>query len=80
MDEATLVRTIESLGRSSGHADLTVHPGVAGDPDRDRYRWGYSWPDELEALCSAAAADAVHRAGFVLGSFDDLARAGARVG
>jgi predicted glycoside hydrolase/deacetylase ChbG (UPF0249 family) len=70
-----LAEEIAALGRRGGHADLAVHPGLADDPDRRRYEWGYSWAAELDALCSATAVDAVRRAGFRLGTFDELAAA-----
>lgn len=61
------------LGRLARRADpvveLTVHPGEADDPDRARYRWGYRWPDELEALTSPGAREAVARHGFTLASY-----------
>lgn len=73
MSQSTMMATIEYLGRLGGHADLAVHPGEAFDPDRARYRWDYSWPNELIALCSPEVASAVSAAGFTLGSFVDLA-------
>ena len=39
--------------RAPASAELATHPGEAGDADLARYRWGYQWPDELAALCSA---------------------------
>lgn len=72
VDEKVLVGMISALGRGRGHADLTVHPGRELDPDRDRYRWGYSWPTELRAVCSTEARTAVERSGFTLGSFADI--------
>lgn len=71
----TLFAEIADLGKRAGHADLAVHPGLPDDPDRSRYRWGYEWGAELEALCSPAASAAVRAAGFRLGDFADLARA-----
>lgn len=71
MDRHTLISTIRSLrGRRS--ADLTVHPGDDPDPDRARYRWGYRWTDELEALCDPAVRRAVETSGFRLGTFAEL--------
>jgi predicted glycoside hydrolase/deacetylase ChbG (UPF0249 family) len=73
LDPARLVASIESLAASgAASAELATHPGEADDPDRVRYRWGYTWPDELEALCSPAAREAVRRSGFELGSFAEL--------
>jgi predicted glycoside hydrolase/deacetylase ChbG (UPF0249 family) len=56
-------------------AELATHPGEADDPDLERYRWGYHWAEELDALCSSAARTAVSRAGFRLGTYADLATA-----
>jgi predicted glycoside hydrolase/deacetylase ChbG (UPF0249 family) len=73
VDEVTLRAMIERLGKSRGHADLTVHPGEDPDPDRDRYAWGYSWPGELQALTSRGLREHVKSNGLSLGSFADLA-------
>lgn len=72
VDEDVLRATISRLARGAGHADLTVHPGEERDPDRDRYRWGYSWPAELRSVCAPGMADHVTRSGFRLGSFRDI--------
>ncbi len=70
LTEARLVDAVAWLGRTgAATAELACHPGEFHDPDRVRYEWGYWWPDELEALCSPAARDAVARAGFTLTSF-----------
>ena len=53
--------------------ELTVHPGENDDPDRVRYRWGYRWPSELDALVGPEALGAVARTGFTLGTYADLA-------
>lgn len=54
--------------------ELNVHPGEADDDDRARYKWGYSWGDELAALTSPSTKDLVKTLGFDLGTYDDLAR------
>jgi predicted glycoside hydrolase/deacetylase ChbG (UPF0249 family) len=73
LDVDRLVASIAELDVTGAtSAELATHPGEAVDPDRDRYRWGYTWPAELEALCSPAARTAVQRSGFTLGSFADL--------
>lgn len=69
MTHDSLRLAIDALGSAPGDADVTVHPGEAEDPDRARYEWGYSWPDELSALCSADATEWVRRAGFVLSDY-----------
>ena len=66
----TAVDELAATGAPS--AELATHPGAADDPERARYRWNYTWPDELAALCSAETRDAVARSGFELGSFADL--------
>lgn len=73
MDRATLVSVIRSFGAAGDAVDLTVHPGSDPDPDRERYRWGYRWGDELDALCAPSVRAAVDAAGFTLGTFADLA-------
>ena len=68
-----MVGAIDRLGRGgAASVELATHPGEAGDPDLDRYRWGYRWSDELEALRSPAARQAVERHGFRLGTYADL--------
>ena len=52
--------------------ELTVHPGEDDDPDRHRYHWGYRWSEELDALTSDVARQAVARHGFTLATYDDL--------
>jgi predicted glycoside hydrolase/deacetylase ChbG (UPF0249 family) len=80
LDEAghlDLGAMVAALGRIAGagprSAELATHPGEADDADRSRYRWGYQWPDELAALCSATVRAAVDDLGFRLGTFGDLA-------
>ena len=53
-------------------AELTVHPGEPDDPDRARYRWGYQWPDELDALTTPEAREMVARLGFRLATYADI--------
>jgi chitin disaccharide deacetylase len=69
-----LVATIAALGDAGApSAEIGIHPGEAGDPDLDRYHWGYRWGDELDALLSTSARDAVAANGFTLGTFAELA-------
>lgn len=79
LDEAgqlTLARLRDAIGRlGAAHAataELATHPGIADDPDRSRYDWGYRWPEEYAAVCDPAARRAVEQAGFELGDFGDL--------
>jgi predicted glycoside hydrolase/deacetylase ChbG (UPF0249 family) len=79
VDEAgamTAARIDEALAllSATGAAavELSAHPGEANDPDRHRYAWDYRWADELDALVSERARQAVGRHGFVLGTYADL--------
>ena len=56
----------------TGAVELSVHPGEDDDPERHRYDWGYRWGDELEALTTDAARQAVTRLGFRLATYRDL--------
>jgi predicted glycoside hydrolase/deacetylase ChbG (UPF0249 family) len=68
-----MVEAIDRLGRSGARSvELATHPGEADDPALDRYRWGYRWSEELEALRSPSAREAVARHGFRLGTYADL--------
>lgn len=58
--------------RRPSSIELTVHPGLADDPARARYQWGYEWEHELAALTAPAAKIAVERAGLRLGTYEDL--------
>jgi hypothetical protein len=75
LSRSALAALVTRLGSSSvASAEIVTHPGTASDPDRRRYRWGYEWADELDALCSGEVRQTVDRCGFRLGSFADLAR------
>lgn len=67
---------VRALGRlaASGAAttELASHPGLPDDPARDRYRWGYQWAAEHEALCSGSVRAMVDELGFRLGTYADL--------
>ena len=68
-----LERTIDRVAATNAHsAEIGVHPGEDGDADLARYEWGYRWAEELDALMSAEARDAVERNGFTLGSYSAL--------
>jgi predicted glycoside hydrolase/deacetylase ChbG (UPF0249 family) len=70
----SLVATIDALGATgAATAEIGLHPGEHGDADLDRYQWGYRWGDELDALVSAEAREAVARNGFSLVTFAALA-------
>ena len=68
-----LLAALDRLARGHGpSAELATHPGEAGDPDLDRYRWGYLWDRELAALVDPAVRKRVTEAGFRLGTYADL--------
>jgi predicted glycoside hydrolase/deacetylase ChbG (UPF0249 family) len=74
LDGARLARTLGRLGSCrAASAELATHPGPVGDVDLDRYRWGFRWAEELDALVAPEARAAVERAGFRLGTYGDLA-------
>lgn len=56
-------------------AELGCHPGRP-DADCARYRWGYRWADEVEALCDPALASGLARAGVALARYDALSGSG----
>lgn len=73
IDTDRLIEGLETLaGRDATSFEIATHPGEADDPARDRYRWGYEWAGELDALCSPRVVDAVRRLGFTLGTFGEL--------
>jgi predicted glycoside hydrolase/deacetylase ChbG (UPF0249 family) len=68
-----LVEMIERLAATEARtAEIGIHPGERADDDLARYKWGYQWGDELDALLASSVRDAVVRAGFTLGSFAAL--------
>jgi predicted glycoside hydrolase/deacetylase ChbG (UPF0249 family) len=73
LDADRLGPALERLARTPGSsAELATHPGEAGDPDLTRYRWGYVWDRELEALVDPAVRRRVSSLGFKLGTYADL--------
>jgi hypothetical protein len=75
LDVGAMVQSIAQLAASGAtSAELATHPGEHGDPALARYRWGYTWGGELDALCSATVRTAVDELGFELGTFGDLRR------
>ncbi|HEY7069506.1 MAG TPA: ChbG/HpnK family deacetylase [Acidimicrobiales bacterium] len=74
LERVRLLAALDRLGRGGGpSAELATHPGEAGDPDLDRYRWGYVWDRELAALVDPAVRRRVAEAGFRLGTYAGLA-------
>jgi predicted glycoside hydrolase/deacetylase ChbG (UPF0249 family) len=75
LDTARMVGALEMLARqNAATAELATHPGEHGDADLARYRWGYLWGAECDALCSRTVRDAVNELGFELGTFGDIAK------
>lgn len=73
MGATSLHTTIDAANRVSGSCvEIGCHPGLAADPDRARYRWGYRWGDELSALTDPATIRQIAAHGFRLGSFLDV--------
>jgi predicted glycoside hydrolase/deacetylase ChbG (UPF0249 family) len=73
LDHERLVAMLGRLSRRGAQAvELTVHPGEPDDPDRARYHWGYSWPDELAALTTVDAREMVTRLGFRLATYAEI--------
>jgi len=66
MDQSRLLAELARLRDEDRVVELVSHPGMADDPDRRRYRWGYRWDAERAALCSPATRDAVDRSGRAL--------------
>jgi predicted glycoside hydrolase/deacetylase ChbG (UPF0249 family) len=76
LDEPRMVGALQMLaGQPAATAELATHPGEHGDAALTRYRWGYLWGAECDALCSQTVRRAVEDLGFELGTFGDLARA-----
>jgi predicted glycoside hydrolase/deacetylase ChbG (UPF0249 family) len=77
LDLSTALAAIDRLAGSPAAAvELSAHPGSHEDPDRDRYRWGYRWGDELDALCAPEVRAAIDRHGFRLGTYGELVATG----
>jgi hypothetical protein len=56
-------------------AEVNTHPGEAGEPDLDRFDWGYRWADEPAMLTAPSTRTLVERLGWRLGTFADVAAA-----
>ncbi|HEX7096971.1 MAG TPA: ChbG/HpnK family deacetylase, partial [Acidimicrobiales bacterium] len=77
LDVASALDALRRLAASDAPAvELSSHPGEHHDPDRHRYKWGYRWGDELDALCSPEVRAEVDRLGFRLGTYADLVAPG----
>jgi hopanoid biosynthesis associated protein HpnK len=61
------------LATGEGTAELVCHPGADDPALAERYRWGYDWDRETQALCGPAVRDALRAAGVELTTFRRLA-------
>jgi predicted glycoside hydrolase/deacetylase ChbG (UPF0249 family) len=59
--------------RLAGTCELVCHPGRGDVELGARYRWGYAWDAEREALCDPGLAEMLRGAGVELTSFSRLA-------
>ena len=73
-DEATMLRALDRFATADASSiELSGHPGEAEDDERSRYRWGYHWGVELDAVLSPLVRQSVERHGYRLGTYRDLA-------
>jgi len=73
-DESAMLRALDRFASSDASSvELSGHPGEAEDDERSRYRWGYHWGAELDAVLSPRVRQAIERHGYRLGSYRDLA-------
>ena len=73
-DETAMLRVLERFSVADIQSiELSGHPGEAEDDERHRYRWGYHWGAELDAVLSPRVREAVDAYGYRLGTYRDLA-------
>ena len=73
-DETAMLRILERFAATDVRSiELSGHPGEAEDDERHRYRWGYHWGAELDAVLSPRVRAAVDAYGYRLGTYRDLA-------
>ena len=70
MTAARLERAVAGLPK--GDYEIALHAGDEDDVTRARYRWGYDWRDEAEALESGAVAAALASRGIATVGFSAL--------
>lgn len=74
LDASAMLVALRHLAAAPGAtAELATHPGSHDDPALARYRWGYLWGAEGDALRSPQVRREVGALGFRLGTFADLA-------
>jgi predicted glycoside hydrolase/deacetylase ChbG (UPF0249 family) len=75
LDSSRMIGALQHLaGSGAPTAELATHPGEHDDADLARYRWGYLWGGECDALCSPSVRAAVDQLGFELSTFGELTR------
>lgn len=63
---------LQAIGQSiRGINELMCHPGFSDPQTSGRYKWGYTWDAEVEALCAEKVLSAVQERGVVMSSFAD---------
>jgi len=67
MNKTSLRRVLERL--QDGVNEIMCHPGFSDPPTRTRYRWGYHWDEETDALTSAEIRAYVEEQGIRLANF-----------
>lgn len=73
LDRARLLNALDGfVTRGAKSAELGTHPGESDDAERHRYRWDYTWGDELAVLLAPESRRAVEDRGFVLGTYSRL--------
>lgn len=67
-----LRRLLALLERVEGVTELVAHPGEGDTAIASRYRWGYRWDAEREALCDPRVRERMAALGITLGGVRDL--------
>ena len=71
----TVARVLEALDAlpAQGSVELVAHPGETSAALEARYRWGYDWSGETDALCAPELAEGLAARGFELTRFTAMA-------
>jgi chitin disaccharide deacetylase len=74
MDAAHFAEALTAVSSTPGArtAEINVHPGEAGDPDRHRFDWHYLWEGETTMLTDPGTPALLQRWDLKLASFRDL--------